>query len=237
MYISDECIACGSCISYCPMEAISLGPDKAEINQDECVECNVCYRSGVCPTESLTRPKLEWPRNLRRVFSDPGPVHESTGVPGRGTEEMKTNDVTGRYRVGEAGICLDVGRPGIGARFRDFEIIYKRMYKLGIRMEKKNPVANLLKDINGWEFKPEVLNEKVMSAVLEFIVPTARLAETLEELKKCASEIDTVFSVGLIDKVAEDGSLPNYEIAKKNGYNPSINAKVCIGVGRPQAKF
>ena len=114
MNITDTCISCGLCIYYCPVGAISLGRNKAEINQDECVECNVCYRSEVCPDDSLVQNIPEWPRNLRRVFSDIGPVHEMTGVPGRGTEEMKTNDVTGRYRLGEAGICLDIGRPGVG---------------------------------------------------------------------------------------------------------------------------
>jgi hypothetical protein len=59
----------------------------------------------------------------------------------------------------------------------------------------------------------------------------------LEELKKCAAEIDTVFSVGLIDKVLNDGSMENDEQAKQLGYHPSINAKVNIGVGRPLAKF
>jgi ferredoxin len=112
MNVSDTCIGCGSCVPYCPMEAISLGPEKAEIDQDECVECNACFRAEVCPTDSLIRPELKWPRSVRRVFSDPAPQHGLTGVPGRGTEEMKTNDVTGRYRVGEAGFVLDVGRPG-----------------------------------------------------------------------------------------------------------------------------
>jgi NAD-dependent dihydropyrimidine dehydrogenase PreA subunit len=235
--IADTCIACGSCVPYCPMSAISLGSEQAEVNLDECVECNVCLRAGVCPTDSLVAPKLEWPRSLRRVFSDPGPLHDLTGVPGRGTEEMKTNDVTGRYKLGEAGIILDIGRPGLGTRFYDVEKIYRRLYKLGIRMEKQNPVASLLKDIDGSEFKEEVLKEKVMSAIIEFIVPSGKLDEALSELKKCGPEIDTVFSVGLIDKVAVDGSMPNLDKARKLGYSTSINAKVCIGTGRPLAKF
>jgi NAD-dependent dihydropyrimidine dehydrogenase PreA subunit len=237
MNVSDTCIGCGSCVPYCPMEAISLGPEKAEIDQDECVECNACFRAEVCPTDSLIRPELKWPRSVRRVFSDPAPQHGLTGVPGRGTEEMKTNDVTGRYRVGEAGFVLDVGRPGVGARLRDVEAIYKRLVHLGIHFEEKNPLRSLLKDKDGGAFKEEVLDEKVLSIIIEFSVSSSRLHDVLEELKKCAAEIDTVFSLGLIDKVSDDGSMENCEQVGRLGYHPSINAKVNIGIGRPQAKF
>jgi len=217
------------------MEAISLGPERAEIDQDECVECNACLRSDVCPTDSLIKPEPKWPRSVRRAFSDPAPQHGLTGIPGRGTEEMKTNDVTGRYRVGEAGFVLDVGRPGVGTRLRVVEKIYKRLVNLNVHFEEQNPLRSLLKDKNESGFKEEVLDEKVLSIIIEFSVPSSRLQEVLDELRKVAAEIDTVFSVGLIDKVSDDGSTENYEQAKKLGYHPSINAKVNIGVGRPQA--
>jgi NAD-dependent dihydropyrimidine dehydrogenase PreA subunit len=235
MNVSDTCIGCGSCVPYCPMEAISLGPERAEIDQDECVECNACLRSDVCPTDSLIKPELKWPRSVRRAFSDPAPQHGLTGIPGRGTEEMKTNDVTGRYRVGEAGFVLDVGRPGVGTRLRVVEKIYKRLVNLNVHFEEQNPLRSLLKDKNESGFKEEVLDEKVLSIIIEFSVPSSRLLEVLDELRRVAAEIDTVFSVGLIDKVSDDGSTENYEQAKKLGYHPSINAKVNIGVGRPQA--
>jgi NAD-dependent dihydropyrimidine dehydrogenase PreA subunit len=237
MNVRETCIGCGSCVPYCPMEAISLGPERAEIDQDECVECNACLRSDVCPTDSLIKPELEWPRSVRRAFSDPAPQHGLTGIPGRGTEEMKTNDVTGRYRVGEAGFVIDIGRPGIGTRLRVVEKIFKRLVNLGAHFEEQNPLRSLLKDKNENAFKEEVLDEKVLSIIIEFKVSLSRLQEILDELKKCAAEIDTVFSVGLIDKVSEDGSMENYEQARQLGYLPSINAKVNIGVGRPQARL
>lgn len=237
MKVADTCMGCGSCIPYCPVGAISPGDERVEIDQDECVECNVCLRSGVCPTNSLIEPELEWPRSLRRVFSDPMVVHPGQGIRGRGTQEMKTNDVTGRYHVGEAGIAIDVGRPGIGTRLRNVEKIYKRLVKLGVQFEEQNPVKDLLKDEKEGTFKEEVLNEKVLSAIIECKVPSHRLREILEELKKCVEGIDTVVSVGFIDKVAEDGSRENYEQARRLGYQVYINGKVCVGTGRPLAMF
>lgn len=49
--ISDECIACGSCIDECPVEAISEG-DIFSIDPDTCIDCAACV--DVCPTEAIS---------------------------------------------------------------------------------------------------------------------------------------------------------------------------------------
>ena len=60
--------------------------------------------------------KLRRPRSIRAAFSDPTVVHAGTGVGGRGTEEIKTNGVTGRLQEGEVGIVVEIGRPGTANR-------------------------------------------------------------------------------------------------------------------------
>ena len=45
--ITDECIACGACAAECPVEAITEGDGKYEINADVCVSCGAC--AEVCP--------------------------------------------------------------------------------------------------------------------------------------------------------------------------------------------
>ena len=75
----------------------------------------------VCPTAAFEPDELTWPRVVRRAFSDPRVPHESTGVEGRGTEEVKTNDVTGRVGLGEVGFTIELGRPGVGVRFREIQ--------------------------------------------------------------------------------------------------------------------
>ncbi len=42
----DTCIACGACVSECPVEAISEG-DYMVIDADKCIDCGTC--AGVCP--------------------------------------------------------------------------------------------------------------------------------------------------------------------------------------------
>ena len=49
--ISDECIACGTCIDECPVEAIKEG-DIYTIDTDLCTDCGSC--AEVCPVECIT---------------------------------------------------------------------------------------------------------------------------------------------------------------------------------------
>src|ERR1051325_9035724 len=88
--------------------------NRATLNRDECVECYACYyglsterlnpvlvrtirklfqiarlrfdpEPDICPTAAFEPEDMQWPRVVRRAFSDPRATHESTGVQGRGT--------------------------------------------------------------------------------------------------------------------------------------------------------
>ena len=48
--ISDECISCGACAEQCPVNAISEGDGKYEINAYECIECGAC--ADTCPVDA-----------------------------------------------------------------------------------------------------------------------------------------------------------------------------------------
>ena len=45
--ISDDCISCGACAAECPVEAISEGDGKYEIDADKCIDCGTC--ADTCP--------------------------------------------------------------------------------------------------------------------------------------------------------------------------------------------
>lgn len=50
MKITDECIACATCVDACPLGAIVEAGDKYTIN-DECVDCKACLDS--CPVNAI----------------------------------------------------------------------------------------------------------------------------------------------------------------------------------------
>ena len=48
--ITGACVACGTFIGKCPVEAISAG-DIYVIDADKCIDCGTC--AGVCPSEAI----------------------------------------------------------------------------------------------------------------------------------------------------------------------------------------
>jgi hypothetical protein len=179
---------------------------------------------------------LEWPRNLRAAFSDPVTVHPGTGIPGRGTEEIKCNEVTGRIRKGEAGLVIELGRPGIGARFREIEKVAMALARLHPYFEPKNPVTQLMMNTETGKMKEEILEEKVLSAIIELKTTQEKLPDLLQTLETVQRELDTVISVGVASKCLADGTIPHEAWVKKAGYALSLNGKTNIGLGRPLFK-
>ncbi|MGZ3559956.1 MAG: 4Fe-4S binding protein [Thermodesulfobacteriota bacterium] len=258
-----KCVGCGNCHAVCTMGVIYLDEDgKSVVNQDECVECNTCYRVcrsegywpwlvrgirkvlsafrlgyladvDVCPTGALTPGQLEWPRKVRALFSDPTTVHPGTGVPGRGTDEIKTNDVTGRLRKGEAGLVIEIGRPGTGAFFRDIERVAMALAELKPYFEKENPVTQLMTNPKTGKMKDDILNEKILSAIIEMKIPLERIPEFLHTLEKIQKDVNTVISVGVASKCLADGTIPHEQWVRNAGYALSPNGKTNIGLGRP----
>jgi ferredoxin len=234
---------------------------RATINRDECVECYSCFNGlsqehmnpsfvrfvrktfqmmrirfdpepDVCPTAAFEPDELTWPRVVRRAFSDPRVPHESTGVHGRGTEEVKTNDISGRVKVGEVGFTIEFGRPGVGVRFRDIEKMSTALARAGVAFEKKNPVTSLMSDVSKGEIRQDILDEKVLSAILEIKVPVSRTEEVIRMVWEVEKQIESPVALGVGARCDENGE--DHVVApilEKLGYNVA-RAKTNIGLGR-----
>jgi len=176
---------------------------------------------------------------VRRILSNPFIEFAGSQVPGRGTEEMKTNDVKGTFLPGEVGVGIELGRPGVGAYFRDVERVGMALMKanLGYQMAAENPVTHFMTDKNTGKLRDDILNEKATSAIIEGKCKLEKLPEILEVLRKVAQEVDTVFSVEVITKVPPEGEIPIMPVLDKYGYWYSMNSKNNMGLGIPAYKF
>jgi ferredoxin len=234
---------------------------RATINRDECVECYSCYNGlsqehlnptavrtmrkvfqfmrlrfdpepDVCPTAAFEPDELVWPRVVRRAFSDPRVPHESTGVEGRGTEEVKTNDVSDRVKVGEVGFTIEFGRPGFGVWFRDIQKACTALARAGVTFEKKNPITSLMADVSTGTLREDIMNEKLMSAIVEIKVPVARTEEIVRLVWDIEKQVDTVVALGVGTRCAEDGDeVVVAPILERLGYKLE-RAKTNTGLGR-----
>src|SRR5262250_1725788 len=122
----------------------------------------------VCPTAAIMEQELAWPRIVRRAFPDPVVPHESTGVHGRGTEEVKTNDVTNRVGPHDAGFTVEFGRPTVGVRFWQIQEMTRALAQMDLSFEKRNPVTSLMSDTRRGDIREDILDEKILSAIVEF---------------------------------------------------------------------
>ncbi len=233
---SDLCNGCKLCLLYCPLGVIRMEGDKAIIDQETCVECYVCTRNRVCAKHAILPAQIATKgRELRHFLSDPTETKSATGVPGRGTEESKTNDVTGRVKKGELGICVDMGRPGTGVWMRDAEKVAMALARVGLHFEECSPLTAALKDKRTGEIFDEVRNERLLSIIVEGTVPENDFPKVIAALRQVEKEIDTVFSLGVISRVNATGRAPFLSRLDSIGLTQPIRGKVNVGLGRPLA--
>ena len=236
---------------------------RAPVNEDECVECHACYRGmskehlfppmvrairrvarafrfrfdpepDICPTDALSPQDLAWPRIVRRAFSDPLVPHESTGIHGRGTAEVKTNDVTGRVKDGEAGFVIEFGRPGVGARFREIQAMTTALAAFGVEFEKHNPGTSLMSDPEKGLIREDILAEKVLSAIVEVKVGIEQVPAILRAVRQVSRGLETVVAVGVSTRCDERGEDHLREVLEAEGY-PAYRGKTNLGLGRVTA--
>jgi ferredoxin len=234
---------------------------RATVDQNECVECYACFNGmsqehlnpvmvrtirkvfqffrvrfdpepDVCPTSAFAPQELVWPRVVRRAFSDPRVPHESTGVQGRGTEEVKTNDVSGRVKQGEVGFTIEFGRPGVGVWFHEIQKMTWALAEAGVSFEKKNPVTSLMSDVARGTLRQDILNEKILSAIVEIKTTIDRTEEIIRLVRDVERQVDTVIALGV--GVRCDGNGEENEVApilERMGYKLE-RAKTNVGLGR-----
>jgi hypothetical protein len=235
--------------------------NRATIHEEACVECGSCFRGmsqehlnptmvrlvrgiskafrfrfepepDVCPTAAFEMNELQMPRLIRQIFSDPLVEHESTGIKGRGTEEVKTNDVNPRVGVGEVGYTIEFGRPGVGVRFRDIQDMTRDLARLGVEFESNNPITHLMADRTTGELPQDILDEKILSAIVEVKTNINMVESVLHTVDRVNQRIDTVMSVGVSTRCDENGEDAFLFPALEDLGFRCERAKTNLGLGR-----
>jgi len=235
----EKCTGCRTCQRFCTVEAIVYEDKKCRIDPDLCTECYVCLRMKVCPEGAIHAQDLEgFYKEFQHVLSDPVETHGVTGVTGRGTEEVKTNDVTGRYRKGDVGLSIDMGRPGMGVYLRDAQKVAMAVARAGFELApaQDTPLAALMTDLKTGKLVEDCLDYRLLSVIIEGKCKEDKLKDVLKALQTVQYEIDTVFSLGLISRVEADGQCSALDILDEVGIPRPYRGKVNVGLGYPIAE-
>ena len=106
---------------------------------------------------------------------------------------------------------------------------------LGTEFESDNPVTLLMEDRATGRLKPAILEEKVLSAIIEFKTTLDRLPQYLQVIDEVEGELDTVICIGVSSRCGPDGAVPHQAVCEEAGRVLSSNGKINLGLGRPIA--
>ncbi len=118
-----------------------------------------------------------------------------------------------------------MGRPGIGAFFRDIEKVAMALARLKPHFEREYHVTQLMVDEETGRMREDIPNEKVLSAIIEIKTTLERFPEFLQALELIQKKVDTAVSIGVASKCCECGA-----------FNP-IRAEMLLEKVRKGEKF
>ena len=84
------------------------------------------------------------------------------------------------------------------------------------------------------DLKPELLNERVLSAIIEIMVKRDRLRDVLKTLKTVSREVESVFTLDVFTRLEPGLTIPAevIDIIESEGFTWRPNAKINMGLGR-----
>ena len=107
------------------------------------------------------------------------------------------------------------------------------MAPLVVSFEPHNTITLLIIDIATGEMDPTVLDEKVLSAIIEIRIKENQCATILAALKDVQAKIDSVMSVGIAARCNPDGFVAYQRTVQDMDLSLSLNGKSNVGLGKP----
>ena len=92
----------------------------------------------------------------------------------------------------------------------------------------------MIQDPATGDLKPELLNERVLSAIIEIQVERDRLRTILKTLREVSKEVDSVFTLDVYTLLEPGLAIPRevLDIIESEGFSCRPNAKINMGLGR-----
>jgi spore coat polysaccharide biosynthesis protein SpsF (cytidylyltransferase family) len=102
---------------------------------------------------------------------------------------------------------------------------------MGVEFEPRNPVTSLMADTATGKIREDILNEKILSAIVEFKTSLANAPAILQKVREVAARLDTVVAVGAAARCDAAGENKLEEILAREGFS-FIRGKTNLGLGR-----
>jgi hypothetical protein len=104
--------------------------------------------------------------------------------------------------------------------------------RAGVLFEKRNPITTMMSDVSTGTIREDIMNEKVLSAILEIKVPVERTEEIVRLVHDVEKKLDTVVALGVATRCESDGEERVVApVLERLGYKLE-RAKTNTGLGR-----
>ncbi|HLH32801.1 MAG TPA: 4Fe-4S ferredoxin, partial [Terriglobia bacterium] len=100
----------------------------------------------------------------------------------------------------------------------------------GIEFEPKNPVTHMMTDRKTGKLREDILNEKILSAIVEFKTPIENVPAVLACVDDVSRTLETVVSVGVSTRCDESGSSALDHVLAEEGFSV-VRGKTNLGLG------
>ena len=111
--------------------------------------------------------------------------------------------------------------PGIGLAATQVDV-HKRLLVADVSAERDDPYVLI---------NPEILDEKVMSVIVEFAIDAADTSAVLQNLREIARGLPTIMAIGLSVRCDDAGNTGVEEVLAESGFDV-VRAKTNLGLGR-----